>query len=234
MRKEQLFHMPPSKIRDSRDHFSTDYLERCDPIHAWHGPDHRLYAHARKPAQLPDQLLYLLTSLAEVKGESTGLLYLLVVPALFLTVPAQHSELARYLRAWSEAAGVGVARDQAQCLLLSLAGYHDGRMGSAKTLREVQRAIQSVVLTLEGTFVTMLAAPHPQCYLERLFEYLETLLLRRERYTQPPRLLRVVAGTYAEAGTPAGEHVQGVDGLYQDGRMAEVHPRHHRREPYAL
>ena len=38
------FQIPPSKIRDGRDHISTDYLERCDPIHARHKPDHRLYA----------------------------------------------------------------------------------------------------------------------------------------------------------------------------------------------
>src|SRR5215211_1922690 len=234
MRKEQLFHMPPSKIRDSRDHFSTDYLERCDPIHAWHGPDHRLYAHARKPAQLPDQLLYLLTSLAEVKGESTGLLYLLVVPALFLTVPAQHSELARYLRAWSEAAGVGVARDQAQRLLLAVAGDHKRRMRPTYALRQIQGTPEPVVLPLERALVSTLAAPHSQGYPDRLLEHLEPLLLRWERDPKPLRLLLVVARAYAEAGTPAGKYIQGADGLYKDGRMAEVRPGHHRREPYPL
>src|SRR5215208_5850115 len=234
MRKEQLFHMPPSKIRDSRDHFSTDYLERCDPIHAWHGPDQRLYAHARKPAHLPDQLLYLLTSLAEVKGESTGLLYLLVVPALFLTVPAQHSKLAWYLRAWSEAAGVGVARDQAQRLLLAIAGDHKRRMRPTYALRQIQGTPEPVVLPLERALVSTLAAPHSQGYPDRLLEHLEPLLLRWERDPKPLRLLLVVARAYAEAGTPAGKYIQGADGLYKDGRMAEVHPRHHRREPYPL
>src|SRR5918993_1350258 len=154
MRKEQLFHMPPSKVRDSRDHFSTDYLERCDPIHAWHGPDHRLYAHARKPAQ--------------------------------------HSELARYLRAWSEAAGVGVARDQAQRLLLAVAGDHERRMRPTYALRQIQGTPEPVVLPLERALVSTLAAPHSQGYPDRLLEHLEPLLLRWERDPKPLRLLLIV------------------------------------------
>src|SRR5215208_7951100 len=133
----EVLHMAfdPSKIRDSRDHISTDYLEWCDPIHAWPEPDHRLYAHAREPAQLPDQLLYLLTTLADVEGESTGLLYGIVVRALFLTVSAQYVELPGYLGARAQTAGVGVARNHAQRLLLPVAGDHDRRVGPAYALR---------------------------------------------------------------------------------------------------
>lgn len=90
------------------------------------------------------------------------------------------------------------------------------------------------MLPLEGTLVSAIAAPHPQGYLDRLLEHLEALPLWREGDPEPVRLLLVVARADAEAGTPAGEYIQGAYGLHEDGRVTEVHPGHHRRESYPL
>src|SRR5919107_3113494 len=209
-----------SKVGHHGDDFLADGLEWWDPIDAWHEADHRLYAHAREPAQLPDQLVYLLASLADVEGESTGLLYGVVVRALFLTVSAQYVELPGYLGARAQTAGVGVALDHAQRLLLPVAGDHDRRVGPAHALRQVQWSPEPEVIPLERALVSALAAPHSQGYLDRLLEHLETLPLWRERYTEPQRLLFVVARADAEAGTTAREHIQRRNGLFQDGRGA--------------
>src|ERR687889_183811 len=197
-----------SKVGHHGDDFLADGLEWWDPIDAWHEADHRLYAHAREPAQLPDQLVYLLASLADVEGESTGLLYGVVVRALFLTVPAQYVELPGYLGPRAQTAGVGVARDQAQRHLLPVAGDHDRRVGPAYALWQVQGACEPVVIPLEGALVSALAAPHSQGYLDRLLEHLETLPLRREGNPEPMCLLLVVARADAEAGTTTGEYIQ--------------------------
>src|SRR5215217_7432395 len=201
-----------------------DDLQRRDPVNVPDDADHRLDAHASKPAQLPDQLPNSLAILADIEGERASLLDLPVVPALGLAVPAQDVELLGYLWARAEAAGVGVARDQAQGLPLAAASDHDRRVESTQTLWEVQRPLQTVVLALEGAFVATLTAPHLQADLNRLFQHLETLLLRREGNPKPARLLFVVAGADAEPGAAAREHVKCGHRLHQDGRIPEMHP----------
>src|SRR5829696_5195880 len=107
-------------------------------------------------------------------------------------------------------------------------------MGSAYALRQVQGSPEPVVLPFEGALVPAFAAPHPQGHLDRLLEHLETLPLRWEGDPEPVRLLLVVARADAEAGASAGKYIQGTDGLYENGRVAEVYPRHHSRESYPL
>src|SRR5919107_1392286 len=209
-----------SKVGHHGDDFLADGLEWWDPIDAWHEADHRLYAHAREPAQLPDQLVYLLASLADVEGESTGLLYGVVVRALFLTVPAQYVELPGYLGPRAQTAGVGVARDQAQRLLLPVAGDHDRRVGPAYALRKIQWSPGPVVIPLEGALVSALATPHSQGYLDRLLEHLETLPLWRERDNEPHPPPFVLARAGAQTGTNPSENIQRRNGLFQDGRGA--------------
>src|SRR5215212_5155794 len=168
------------------------------------------------------------TVLPDIEGERAGLLDLLIVPALFLTMPAQHVELLGDLRFRAETAGVGVARNQSQGLPLAVASDHDRRMGSAQALWEVERPLQPVVLPLEGLLV---AAPHQQGYLERLLEHLEPRFKWRERDAEAARLLFVVAGADAEPCAAPGEHVQRRHHLDEDGGVTEVHPRNHRCEP---
>src|SRR5215207_311634 len=103
-------------------------------------------------------------------------------------------------------------------------------MGSAQTLREVERALQAVVLPLEGSLVAALTAPHAQADLDRLLQHLETLPLRREGYPESARLFFVVARADAEPGAALGEDVQRGHRLCQDGRVTEMHPRNHRSE----
>src|SRR5215218_3598146 len=103
-------------------------------------------------------------------------------------------------------------------------------MWPAQALREVERALEPIVLPLEGTLVAALAAPHPQADLDRLFQHLEALLLRREGYSQPACLFFVVARADAEPGTSLREYVERGHRLCQNGRMTEMYPRNHRCE----
>lgn len=104
------------EISDRRDDLAADGLQSCDPVHIWDGADHRLDTHTGEPAQLPDQPFHLLTALADVEGESAGLVYLIVVPTFDLAVTAQDVELPRYLLARAKATGVGIAGNEAQGL----------------------------------------------------------------------------------------------------------------------
>src|SRR5215203_4314044 len=211
---------------------SADDLERRDPVHAGNEADYRLYPHPREPAQLSYQLLRLLAVFADVEAERAGLLYGFIVCARFFAVPAQRVEFFGNLGTGAQAAGVGVAGDQAQGLSLAVACDYDRRVRPAGALRQVQWTLEPVVLSLEGALVSLLAAPHPEGYLERLLQHLEAFFLRREGDAEPRCLLWVVAGADAEAGPPAGEHVQCGNRLDEHGRVTEVYSRHHRRQPY--
>jgi hypothetical protein len=80
------------------------------------------------------------------------------------------------------------------------------------------------VSPLEGALVAALAAPHLQADLHRLLQHLESLPLEREGDAESTCLLLVVARADAEPGATAGYDVERGYRLYQDRRVAKVHP----------
>src|SRR5918995_950451 len=114
-------------------------------MHVRNEADHGLDAHTGEPAQLPDQLSRLRFIFADVEGERAGLFDRIVISALGLAMSAQNTELFPDLRAGPQAAGVCVARHQAQGLPLAVPSYHDRRIRPGEALREVERPLKSVV-----------------------------------------------------------------------------------------
>src|SRR5918911_2665697 len=131
-----------SEVHDRRDDLVADDLKRRDPVHVRDGADHGFDAHTREPAQALDQFAHPLAVLADIEGERAGLLDRIVISALGLTVPAQNVQLLRDLRTRAQAAGVGVARDQAQRLPLTATGDQNRRMWPGDTLWQVERPLQ--------------------------------------------------------------------------------------------
>src|SRR6266516_3524776 len=140
----------------------------------------RLNPHTGEPAQLPDQFAHFGAMLARVEGKHAGLLDRVVIPALSLTMLAQNLQLLRDLRSGLEVAGVSVACDQAQRLLLATTGNQNRRMWPREALRKVERVRDAVVLPLERTLVSLLTMPHAQADLEHLLQPFVALLQWRE------------------------------------------------------
>src|SRR5262249_92338 len=137
-----------------------------------------------------------------------GLLDRVVVPSLGLAMLTQHLQLARDLWCGAQAARIGVARDQAQGLLLAVSANKDRGMQPTEALGEVERALQLLVLPHEGALVPTLAAPHPQADLERLLKPLEPLGKWGEGDAKPACLILVMTGPDTQPGTAAREHIQ--------------------------
>src|SRR5215210_549168 len=77
-----------SNVGHRGDDLLADNFEWRDPVYVRHETYDGLYAHTREPAQLTDQLVHPLAVLADIEGESAGLLYRAIVPVLILAVPA--------------------------------------------------------------------------------------------------------------------------------------------------
>ncbi len=82
-----------------------------------------------------------------------------------LAMPAQNLQLVGNLWRRLQVAGIGVAGDQEQCLLLAAASNEDRWMGPCEALRQVERALNVVVLPLERSLVSLFALPHVQANL---------------------------------------------------------------------
>src|SRR5258708_317844 len=185
------------------DHCPTNQLDRANLLHIGDRADHGLDAHSGQPAELPDQLARPGAVFAYVETESASLLDGVVVAALGLAILAQDRQLLRNLRPGAQRTGVRVARHQPQRLLRAFAGDEDRRVRAAQTLRQIERAIETEVLALEGALVATLAAPHAQADLQRLVEPVEPLRQRRKRDAQPQRFFLVVTAADAEPHPPA-------------------------------
>src|SRR5207248_4545813 len=126
------------EIGDCGKDLPTDDLERRDPVHVGDHTKSGLDALSRQSAQLLDQFAYFGAILAHVEGERTRLLNRIIIPALSLTMLAQDLQLLRDLWARTHIAGIGVAGDQAQGLLLAGARNQNWRMGACEALRQVE------------------------------------------------------------------------------------------------
>src|SRR6266704_3726398 len=131
---------------------------------------------------------------------------------------AQNLELLWNLRSGLEIAGVGVACDQAQRLLLATTGNQNRRMWPREALRKVERMLDAVVLPLDRTRVSLFTMPHAQADLEHLLQPLVALFEWWERQSRPACLLFVIASSDAKPSSPPRKHIQGGHRLrQQDG-----------------
>jgi hypothetical protein len=119
-----------------------------------------------------------------------------------------------------QVAGIGVLRDQAQRLLLAAPADEDRRVGAAQALRDVEGAVELVVLP---GIRALVVRPHLEADLQRFLEPLEPLTGRRERHPEGTVLSLVPGGPDAQPGPSAGEDVEGGDGLGQHTRVAVGH-----------
>src|SRR5260221_12549794 len=131
---------------------------------------------------------------------------------------AQHLQLLRDLRARTQIAGIGVACDQAQGLLLAAAGNQNRRTRTCEALRQVEWTLDAVVLSLERTLIALFALPHAQADLEHLLQPLVALFEWRKGQSRPTRLLFVIASANAKPGTTPGKHIQGHDRIREENR----------------
>src|SRR6266496_3487423 len=167
-----------SEVCDCGNNLTTDDFEWRNAVHMRNHPKDGLNPHSGEPAQLPDQFAHFGAILAHVERER--LLNRIRVPALSLTMLAQDLQLLRDLWARTHIAGIGVAGDQAQGLLLAGARNQNRRMWTAEALRQVQRTLDAVVLSLERTLIAMFALPHAQADLHHLLQTLVALFEWRE------------------------------------------------------
>src|SRR5712692_6172210 len=159
-----------------------------------------LNAHARQPAQSADRLLDPLAVFADVEAVHRALFDRGVVAALGVAMRAQDVQLVRDLGRGKQVAGVGVARDQAQRLLLAAPADDDARVRSTETLRRIQRTCEVVVPAVEWLFI---AAPHLQDDLQRFVQTLEAFFDRWKGDAQAATLVFVPASADAQPGAPA-------------------------------
>src|SRR5437773_1688951 len=82
-----------------------------------------------------------------VEAQHTRLLNRVVIPSLCLTMLAQDLQFLRDLRSGLEVAGVSVACDQTQRFLLATTGNQNRRMWPREALRQVEWALDTVVLS---------------------------------------------------------------------------------------
>src|SRR5690242_19961825 len=139
----------------------------------------------------------------------------------------------RNLRLWTQAAHVGVARHQPQCLLLAIAANQNGWMRRGKTLWLIPWMFQVVMLAGERALVAMLAAPHAQANLQRLLQHLVAFRLRGIRNAQPVRLLGEIADADAETGATTRENIERRHDLGEQTWMAIGHSGYLGEQPGA-
>ena len=96
-------------------------------------------------------------------------------------------------------------------------------MRPAQALRRVQRALELVVLALEGPVVV---APHLLADAHGLVEPLEALARRGEQQTETARLLLVPGRADAEPAAPAGDDVERRRALREQPGIAVHDGRH--------
>src|SRR6266702_4125305 len=206
------------EIGDGGKDLPADDLKRLNPVDLRNHAKDRLNPHRGEPAQLPDQLAHFGAILAHVEGERTRLLNRIIIPALSLTMLAQDLQLLGDLWARTHIAGIGVAGDQAQGLLLAGARNQNWRMGACEALRQVEWTLDAVVLSLERTLIALFALPHAQADLHHLLQPLVALFEWRERQSRADCLLFVIASANAQPRTATRKHIQGGDRLgEQDG-----------------
>src|SRR6266487_4424934 len=164
-----------SEVCDCGNNLTTDDFEWRNAVHMRNHPKDGLNPHSGEPAQLPDQLAHFGAILAHIEGERTRLLNRIIIPALSLTMLAQDLQLLGDLWARTHIAGIGVAGDQAQGLLLAGARNQNRRVGACEALRQVEWTLDAVVLSLERTLIALFALPHAQADLHHLLQPLVAL-----------------------------------------------------------
>src|SRR3954453_7694159 len=99
-------------------------------------------AQAVKALELVDGLADAFVPVAEVEPYGRGLLDLVVVPADVVAVLLQHVQLVLHLGTGEQVAGVGVLRDEPQCLLLAASADQDRDGRLAQRQRGVQQPLE--------------------------------------------------------------------------------------------
>ena len=151
------------------------------------------------------------------------------VAVLVGAVALEHLELVGDLGrlGGEEVAGVGVAGDQPEGLLLAAPPDQDRRAGAADRPRRADRLGQPVVGPLVGAVVV---APHLMADLQRLLEALEALGHRGERHAVGEVLPLVPRGPDAELGPALGHDVERGDDVGQEPRVPVGDARHHQAQ----
>src|SRR5258708_8480223 len=100
-------------------------------------------------------------------------------------------------------------------------------MWPCEALREVERALDVVVLPLERTLVALLAVTHAEADLEHLLQHLVALFQWREGKSRPACLLFVIAGSDPEPRTTARKNIQCGHRLREQDRLPVGRRRRH-------